>query len=202
VTRVGGTDLLLARELAPAVNTKGRGWLALIIGAIAAAIEHIVGRYLDYRCIDAGGRGGYFASCFGVDPEREVRLILCLVDGGISGRIDDDLRANRLNRGSGAPWNGEVQLRPADCDEIDALPYRGTLDEASGELAFHSRQEDLHEAAPSLLPAYRCSRIGRHHHSFAKYQSIVAFKPLSNVCSARQPSSRSILRGSIAYRRS
>src|SRR5277367_5465257 len=77
-----------------------------------------------------------------VDPKGESLLRLRLVDGGIGGGVDDDVRARRFEPGEDGGAVGQVERRPAERDHLE-LRSR-TLDERRRHLALGSGDRDLH----------------------------------------------------------
>ena len=83
-----GPDELFAGKLAAAIDAKRIDARVLAIRALTLSIEHVVGRQLDDCRPHARGRLGDFACSVGVDAEGALRLILGLVDGGVSCGVD------------------------------------------------------------------------------------------------------------------
>ena len=76
---------------------------------LCLTIEDVIGRNLDYRRADARRRGRDFTRGFTIDPVRQAGLVLGLVDGGISGGVDHNIRARTGDRGGGTTRLRQVE---------------------------------------------------------------------------------------------
>jgi hypothetical protein len=88
----GGGNGVFALELAAAIDAKRSCRIVLAIGAVKAAVEHIVSRKLNDGNSEPGGRarGGFRAQ--GIDPIGEIGFAFGAIDRRVGGGIDDDVR--------------------------------------------------------------------------------------------------------------
>ena len=100
---------------------------------------------------DFFGRSGKRARRFGIDPARQLRLGLGLVDGRIGGGIDDDIRPDLTHSRRDVGQTGEVaaQLTRRVEVERDKFPQRRqTPLQFPAELAALAKKKDFHDARP------------------------------------------------------
>jgi hypothetical protein len=192
----------LAGELGGAVDADRRRRVRLGVGAALDAVEDIVGRVVDHRHARPRRRLAEQPWPGGIHREGQRPVVLGAVDGGIGRGVDHRLRPVPREGRLDLRRIGQVELRRLQPDGL--MPRRRQPRQQLGrDLAGAADDEDAHQPAvpamrPSRSPPYFWSRSGRHHHSLARYQSMVAAMPLSKLCCCRQPSSRSILPQSMA----
>ena len=148
----GGANLLLADQLAPPVGAGRSGRVVLAIGALADAIEDIIGRDVDDRNTALAGDAGQGAGGIAVEPHREVGLVLGLVDVGKSGRIDDHSGRDPVDRAGkrlGAP---EIEFGSSGEDRFEPVDRRRLPGERKRQLTVTSGDEQFHAAVPSRSP--------------------------------------------------
>ena len=127
-------------------------------------------------------RRGDLPSRVSIDSVRGYFLCFGKIDCGEGGRVNNQ---GRMSGKDGRPRRSglcEVELRPPDQQHTIAA----ALGKALRKLAVATGHEYRHRAfdvavCPSRAPLYLPSRIGRHHASLAKNQSIVSASPASNV---------------------
>ena len=132
-----------------------------------------------------------------IDRVGKFGLLLRQVDRRVSGGVDDAVGPRSGYGRGGAAGLVQVELGPADKFHL-SFGCKSLVSDSAGKLAALADHQNLHVRMPSRSPRYLPSRIGRHHASLARNQSTVFSIPLSKLSVARQPSSRSILAGSIA----
>ena len=154
VPRIGGGDRLLAGKFGCAVDRQRRGRVGLDIGRGLGAIEDVVGGNLD----DGNAEPG---RCFGdrpgpdrIDGEGEVPFALGLVDGGIGGGVDHDVRLCRGDRGGDRFRPFQVQLGTADRDDVHCPVSGRKLRERPDDLPLPAggKEPEYHHAAPRRSP--------------------------------------------------
>ena len=107
----GGGNGVFALELAVAINAKRICRIVLAIGAVKAAVEHIIGRKLDDGNSEPGrrARGGFRAQ--GIDPIGEIGFAFGAIDRRVGGGVDDDV-GPKIDQG---PFDfrraGEINVR-------------------------------------------------------------------------------------------
>ena len=105
-------------ELGAPVSPGGRGRIVLAIRPVERAVEHVVGREMQEGNAEPRRGFGHMARPFAVDLSASRLLRLGLVDRGIGGGVDHDVRARRLEPGEDGGAVGEVERRPAERDDL------------------------------------------------------------------------------------
>ena len=146
-------DRLLAHELRCAVDVARAGHIIRLIRRRARPGENIV--RTDVEQPDPALRG---KACEDLRPRRidetaAGRLVLCLVHGGVCGRMEDGVRLRRLNDGThDILVRQRKELRG---DPVHLVPARTELLHAViAELPRRSRDEDFHRNPSFLFHAY------------------------------------------------
>lgn len=189
--------------------------IVLRIGRRLGTVEDIVARQVDDR--RTGLLAGLSENRHGVAVYRKrgQRLGLRTIDRGVSGTVYDDRRHERLQGLSHRALGSDVELRPVrrkdvpagiDCPARDLAPDLAAR--AGHQQAPPVRMPALaHVAADEVRTPRRRSGGSPpltvlHQASLSRYQDTVSLSPSSKLRRGRQPSSRSILPGSIAYLKS
>ena len=100
-------DGQLALQFGFPINTQGTGDIAFLPGLFTAPIEYIVGRVVHQPGTQFLRFVGKYAGCKSVDPLRQFRLELGLVDSRISRSVDDNVGFQTPNRAGQA---GPIEL--------------------------------------------------------------------------------------------
>ncbi len=107
---------------------------------------------MDHRNTEARRCLRHLARANGVHREGQVRLVLGLVDSGVGGGRNDDVRTCRRQRLEYGLGPRQVERRPADGDHLHARDRARHLAQAGSDLALASGDDKPH-AAPFLSSA-------------------------------------------------
>ena len=108
----------LAGELAAPVDAVRIGCVVLDVGGAFRAVEDIVGRVVHQQGPETLRLRGKHARRDAVDEHREPGLGFGLVDGGVRGRVHDEVRLRLAHHAPHRVLIGEIKLRPASGDEL------------------------------------------------------------------------------------
>ena len=149
-------DQPFAEQFGAPVGAFRPGRIVLTVRAIERAVEHVVGGQLQQRRADTGGGFRHVAGPLAVDGDGEALLRLGLVDGGVGGGVDHDVRPRRLEPRKNRPAILEQEDAAAKQDDLELAT--GPLDERGGHLTHRPGDGDPHHVNKS--PAFFTRRDG------------------------------------------
>ena len=155
-TQLNALNSLLTFELGLSIHAERPGSIVLFPGLATAAVEHVVGAVVNQPGSQLLCFIGQHAGRLRIQQAGEIGFALCLVDGRVGGRIDDDVGANRAH-GLGQ----RVQLREIT---TEATRIGGTVQahdnqltqrsqaalQLPADLAIGAQQQNFHATAAAL----------------------------------------------------
>jgi hypothetical protein len=135
----------LARKFARAVDRQGLGRIVFLPGAVAAAVEHVIGGQMNQWDGTCRGPARNNAWAFGIDRECQLALVFRPIDCRIGGGIDDHIEVETIKAPRDLPRLGKVEhIAPGKQQPAKAVEPR---DERAAHLARHASEEDAHCSA-------------------------------------------------------
>ena len=131
----------VARRLAGAIDRTGIDRVVLGVGAHLGAVEDVVRGKMDEGGADLAARIGQRGRAVAVDREGHVGLAFGLVDRGIGGGVDDDVRPHAGDVARDRVGSREIDL--VALDKVDLRPGRpGAARELVADLADPADHQD------------------------------------------------------------
>jgi hypothetical protein len=134
MARRSGTHRDLAGQLAAAVGAERGDRIVLPVGRLLAAVEDVVGREVDEGQVARGAGPRNRGRTLLVGGEGRRGLALCLVDGGVGGRVDDQVGLRLCHCRGERGRVAEVGFAPSDRADAD-VPARGGGQQGAADLA-------------------------------------------------------------------
>ena len=144
---------LFAGQFAAAVDAQRIGDIVFSVSAGLCAVEHVIGRIVDHGRAEPRCFLRHHARCFAVDAHGQFRLLFGLVDGRVSGRIDDHGRFQGTDHI--ADLVKVAQIHGAAVKRDDVAKALQAAREFIADLAAGAGEQDLHansSASASRLP--------------------------------------------------
>ena len=142
VPRIGGLQCQFAVALGQAVDALRVRGIVFDVGALLGAVEDVIGGVMDNEGAEPGGFFAKNARCDGVHRGSTFLIALGLVDGGVGGRVDDDVGANVTHQPANGLRIGQIAFRLVDRNDFAerrqaALEFEADLAVLAGEEEFH-----------------------------------------------------------------